>query len=124
VLGLGYGLTYAAIPGIIVRAVPESETGSATGFYQVVRYIGFSVGSALAASILAGATPSGSSLPTVSGYHALTWIAVGICIIAALFAWIIPAVDRRSGELSPAELRREEEESELASAGLPGVNPD
>jgi MFS family permease len=124
VLGLGYGLTYAAIPGIIVRAVPESETGSATGFYQVVRYIGFSVGSALAASILAGATPSGSHLPTVSGYHALTWIAVGICIIAALFAWIIPAVDRRSGELSPEELRREEEESELASAGLPGVNPD
>ena len=53
VLGLGYGLTYAAIPGIIVRAVPESETGSATGFYQVVRYIGFSIGSALAASVLA-----------------------------------------------------------------------
>ena len=124
VLGLGYGLTYAAIPGIIVRAVPESETGSATGFYQVVRYIGFSVGSALAASILAGATPSGSHLPTVSGYHALTWVGVGICVIAALFAWIIPALDRRTGEPSPEELRREQEESELASAGLPGVNPD
>jgi MFS family permease len=124
VLGLGYGLTYAAIPGIIVRAVPESETGSATGFYQVVRYIGFSVGSALAASILAGATPSGSPLPTVSGYHVLTWVAVGICIIAAAFAWLIPALDRRSGELSPEERRREEEESELASAGLPGVNSD
>jgi MFS family permease len=39
-------------------------------------------------------------------------------------AWIIPAVDRRSGDLSPEELRREEEESELASAGLPGLNPD
>src|SRR6202012_5552070 len=119
VLGLGYGLTYAAIPGIIVRAVPESETGSATGFYQVVRYIGFSVGSALAASLLASATPSGSHLPTVSGYHALTWVGVVICVIAALFAWIIPALDRRTGEPSPEELRREQEESELASAGLP-----
>ncbi len=85
----------------------------------MVRYIGFSVGSALAASILAGATPSGSHLPTVSGYHALTWIGVGICVIAAAFAWIIPAVDRRSGELSPEERRREEEESELASRGPP-----
>ncbi len=66
VLGLGYGLTYAAIPGIIVRAVPESETGSATGFYQVVRYIGFSVGSALAASVLAAETPAGSQLPRPS----------------------------------------------------------
>jgi MFS family permease len=122
VLGLGYGLTYAAIPGIIVRAVPESETGSATGFYQVVRYIGFSVGSALAASVLASATPAGSHLPTVSGYHALTWIGVGICIIAALFAWILPAVDRGGREPSAEELRREEEEAELASAGLPGID--
>jgi MFS family permease len=123
VLGLGYGLTYAAIPGIIVRAVPESETGSATGFYQVVRYIGFSVGSALAASVLAGATPAGSQLPAYSGYQSLTWIGVGICVIAAIFAWILPAVDRGGGEPSAAELRREEEEAELASAGLPGI-PD
>src|SRR6202012_2922535 len=83
VLGLGYGLTYAAIPGIIVRAVPESETGSATGFYRVVRYIGFSVGSPLAASVLAGATPAGSQLPDHSGYQSLTWIGVGNCGIAA-----------------------------------------
>ena len=30
------------------------------GFYQVVRYIGFSVGSALAAAILAGHTAPGA----------------------------------------------------------------
>jgi MFS family permease len=126
VLGLGYGLTYAAIPGIIVRSVPESETGSATGFYQVVRYIGFSVGSALAASVLAGATPAGSQLPTVSGYHAVTWIGVGICVIAAIFAWLLPILGGRGTPTDPsaAETRREEEEAELASAGLPGVGGD
>ncbi len=125
VLGLGYGLTYAAIPGIIVRAVPESETGSATGFYQVVRYIGFSVGSALAASVLASATPAGSQLPTVSGYHSVTWIAAGICVVAAIFAWVLPVLGGRGGATEPTaeELRRDEEESELASAGLPGI-PD
>ncbi|HVW46083.1 MAG TPA: MFS transporter [Solirubrobacterales bacterium] len=126
VLGLGYGLTYAAIPGIIVRSVPEGETGSATGFYQVVRYIGFSVGSALAASVLAGATPAGSRLPNVSGYHALTWIGVGICVLAAISAWVLPVLGARGRgtEPSAAELRREEEEAELASAGLPGVGAD
>jgi len=41
-LGLGVGLTYAAMPGLIVGAVPPGETGSALGFYQVSRFVGFS----------------------------------------------------------------------------------
>jgi hypothetical protein len=47
ILGVGLGATSAAIPGLIVGAVPEEQTGSALGFFQVVRYIGFSLGSAL-----------------------------------------------------------------------------
>ncbi|HTR75841.1 MAG TPA: MFS transporter [Solirubrobacterales bacterium] len=122
VLGLGYGLTYAAIPGLIVRAVPESETGSATGLYQVIRYVGFSIGSALAASILASETPAGSLLPKLAGYTKITWIGIGICIAAAILAWVLPGRDLERGRIpDPAELRREEEEGELASAGLPGV---
>jgi predicted MFS family arabinose efflux permease len=125
VLGLGYGLTYAAIPGIIVRAVPESETGSATGFYQVVRYIGFSVGSALAASVLASETPAGSQLPRLAGYTAVTWIGIVICVFAAILAWVMTGrSEGRRGEPTAAELRREQEESELAGAGLPGLGTD
>ena len=52
-LGIGFGFTFAAIPGLITSAVPAGEIGSAMGFYQVVRSIGFSAGSALVASILA-----------------------------------------------------------------------
>jgi predicted MFS family arabinose efflux permease len=124
VLGLGYGLTYAAIPGIIVRSVPESETGSATGFYQVVRYIGFSLGSALAASLLASATPAGSHLPDLGGYTAITWVGVAICVFAAVLAWVLPSDGGGEREPTAAELRREEEEGGLASAGLPGVGTD
>ena len=40
VLGAGLGATFAAIPGVIVRAVPAGEAGSATGFYQVARFAG------------------------------------------------------------------------------------
>src|ERR1700722_19914042 len=50
--GLGIGFTTAAMPGFIVGAVPPSETGSATGFFQVVRSIGLTVGSALSAAVL------------------------------------------------------------------------
>ncbi|HEX4304987.1 MAG TPA: MFS transporter [Solirubrobacterales bacterium] len=124
VLGLGYGLTYAAIPGIIVRSVPESETGSATGFYQVVRYIGFSLGSALAASLLASATPAGSHLPDLGGYTAITWTGVAICVFAAVLARVLPSDGGGEREPTAAELRREEEEGGLASAGLPGVGTD
>jgi predicted MFS family arabinose efflux permease len=119
VLGLGFGLTYAAIPGMIVRAVPESETGSATGIYQVVRYIGFSLGSALAASLLASNTPAGSQLPDLAGYTTITWVGIAICVAAAVIAWLLPGAP--AADPAADETRREEEEAELASAGLPGV---
>jgi predicted MFS family arabinose efflux permease len=61
ILGLGLGLTFAEMPGLIVAAVPAAETGSALGFYQVVRWVGAAVGSALVASVVAahhaGGTP-------------------------------------------------------------------
>ena len=97
---------------------PESETGSAMGFYQVVRYIGFSLGSALTASILASHTPAGQHLPTESGFTLALWIAVGICIAAAALAAILPARGRIS---DPREELLGEEDAELATAGLVGL---
>lgn len=52
VAGVGSGCTFAALPGLIVRAVPATETGSATAFNHVLRYLGFSAGSALALALL------------------------------------------------------------------------
>ena len=117
VLGLGLGATFAAIPGLIVRAVPPTETGSAMGFYQVARYIGFSLGSALAATLLAGSTPAGQHLPAESGYTLVLWTAVAVCVLAAGLAWVLPgrgAADRDEELLG-------EEDGELGTAGLVGV---
>jgi MFS family permease len=123
VFGLGAGITFGAIAGLIVRAVPEAQTGSATGFYQVVRYIGFSVGSALAASVLASQTPAGAQLPHEAGFTTIAWIGVGICVVGALLGWFLPGRDAFSNPPTSDQRRREEEEAELASAGLPGVGP-
>lgn len=52
IAGIGSGLSFAGIPGLPVGSVPRSETGSAIAFTMVVRYLGFSVGSALAVTVL------------------------------------------------------------------------
>ena len=94
-LGAGLGITFAAIPGLIVHAVPPSETGSAMGFYQVVRFVGFSTGSALAASVLNGRATS-SGYPTVAEYTSVFWIAAAICTVAAVLSMALPASPDRS----------------------------
>jgi MFS family permease len=91
ILGIGLGITFAAIPGLIVRSVPQSETGSAMGFYQVVRFVGFSLGSAVTASILAGHTSRSTGQPTETSYTTVFWVAGAICVVAAVVAWTLSA---------------------------------
>jgi MFS family permease len=88
--GIGVGLTFGAMPGLIVRAVPKSETGSATGFYMVVRSIGLSLGSAIAAAVLAAHTPPGHSLPTFAGFRTALLIGAGLCVATAIVSYVLP----------------------------------
>lgn len=96
-VGVGLGTTFAAIPGFIERAVPSGEFGSAMGFYQVVRYVGFSLGSALTAAVLDSHTLAGETHPEEGGYILALWIASGVCAAAAALAWVLPgaATQRR-----------------------------
>lgn len=45
--GLGSGFTFSSLAGLIVPHVPSEETGSAMAFNQLLRYLGFSAGSAV-----------------------------------------------------------------------------
>ena len=113
-VGVGFGFTFAAIPGIITRAVPEGETGSAMGFYQVVRAIGFSVGSALTASILAAHDAS------EQGFVVALWVAAAACVVAGVGAAVL--TPSGTSALSGPLERRVREDAELASAGLIDVD--
>ncbi|HYA67733.1 MAG TPA: MFS transporter, partial [Acidimicrobiales bacterium] len=117
--GIGIGFTFAAMPGFIVRAVPASETGSATGFYQVLRSIGLSVGSALAAAVLAAYTDAGRTYPSFEGFQLTLVIAAALCVITAVLSYVLPgAAARRPPPLTEEVEMMMEEEAEVEGVGL------
>jgi MFS family permease len=122
ICGLGVGFTTGAMPGFIVRAVAHSETGSAMGFYQVVRSIGLTVGSALSAAVLLAHTPSGQALPDVGGFVMTLIIAAGLCIVTAVVSFVLPGREVSSPHVFTVnEDDREalmKDEAELAATGF------
>ncbi|PJJ57865.1 MFS transporter [Mumia flava] len=50
--GLGSGFSFSSMAFLIVPHVPPSETGSAMAFNQLLRYLGFSVGSAASVALI------------------------------------------------------------------------
>ncbi|MFF7192560.1 MFS transporter [Streptomyces sp. NPDC008079] len=90
VAGLGVGVIFAVVPGFLVRAVPAHETGSAMSFNQVLRYIGYAVGSALSAAVLEAHTAEGAAFPTSGGYSAVGLLSCGVWLAAAVVAVAVP----------------------------------
>jgi MFS family permease len=90
ICGLGVGFTTGAMPGFIVRAVAPGETGSATGFFQVVRSIGLTVGSALSAAVLMAHTRPGQALPGAGGFQVALIIAAALCLATAVASFVLP----------------------------------
>jgi MFS family permease len=100
--GVGAGFTFAAMPGLVVRGVPASETGSALGFYQVLRSIGLSIGSALAAAILAIFTARGRLYPDVTGFRTALIVGGIVCLLTAVVSYVLPGA---IVERAPSPLR-------------------
>ncbi len=74
ILGFGVGGFSAAMPAVILAVTPTSETSSAMSFNQVVRSVGFSLGSAVGGLILAAGTDPGRVFPTDAAYAIAAWI--------------------------------------------------
>jgi MFS family permease len=90
VSGLGVGAAFAAFPALVISAVPSSETGSAMSLNQVLRYVGYALGSALTGTVLAAATPGGAAAPSGSGYTTIAAIGFAVCLLSAVLAWLLP----------------------------------
>jgi hypothetical protein len=89
ILGAGLGTTYAAIPGLIVKSVPQRDR-QRHGLLPGGPLRGLFARDALAASILASPTSSSTGQPTVGGYTTVLWVAGSICVAAAVLAWVRP----------------------------------
>jgi MFS family permease len=85
-LGAGFGLAFSAMSGIIVDAVPSTQTGVASGMNANIRTVGGAVGAAAMASIVtARVLPDG--LPKESGYtagFAMLTVSMALAVAAGL----------------------------------------
>lgn len=95
--GLGVGAIFAVMPGLVVGAVPPHETGSATSFNQVIRYVGYATGSTLSAVVLEAHTAPGHALPANSGYTVAGLIGCGMWLVTALASLVLPRLRRGAG---------------------------
>lgn len=118
IVGLGVGLTVSVMPALILGSVPASETGSATGFNQVLRMAGFSAGSALSATVLEAATPVGAGFPDASGYQTGAYVALALC--AAILVVVVPLVVRTRPDRGPTV---REQSCEPVADALAGASP-
>jgi EmrB/QacA subfamily drug resistance transporter len=86
VAGVGIGLSFAAMPNLIVATVPASETGVALGMNTVTRWVGGAIGSQMAISVLA-AHPGRDGFPADRGFteaFALTAVILVVAVGASL----------------------------------------
>lgn len=92
VIGIGIGLGYAAMPTLIMQAVPIHETGAANGLNTLMRALGTSIASAVVAAVLAGSAveAGGASLPSEAGFTMALVFGLGAAILCAVLASLIP----------------------------------
>jgi predicted MFS family arabinose efflux permease len=84
ILGFGVGSFSAAMPGVILAVTPKSETTSAMSFNQVVRSVGFFLGSAVGGLVLAAGTDTGHLFPTDMAYTTAAWIGIAAMAVTAM----------------------------------------
>jgi EmrB/QacA subfamily drug resistance transporter len=92
VMSAGIGFAYAAMPNLIIEAVPAHQTGEATGFNALIRSVGGSLGSQISATILASSAVAG--IPADSGYTNAFTVSAGVALVAGLVAMLIPPSKR------------------------------
>jgi Na+/melibiose symporter-like transporter len=92
VIGAGTGLAYSAMPALIMRSVPATETGAANGLNALMRSLGTSTAAALLSAVLANVTVDvgGRQLPSLTGFRIAFALAAGTILIGLLLTAFLP----------------------------------
>lgn len=93
VIGAGIGIAYAAMPALIMGAVPVTETAAANGLNALMRSVGTSLSSAVVAVVLAQSVVrlGAFALPTESAFTLALLISLAACGLALGLTALIPS---------------------------------
>lgn len=94
-LGLGVGLSFAALGTMAVEHVDPSKTAVASAVNALVRLVGGSVAGAVISAILTSNTIRNTTVPSVHAYQLSFSIATGCVTLAAAFAGFFGWLNRR-----------------------------
>jgi MFS family permease len=85
-VGVGTSMTYAAMPTLIMRAVPVTESASANGLNTLLRSIGTSASSATMAAVttIGLVRVGGDVFPSFEALTAVFWLAGGLSLVSAV----------------------------------------
>ena len=89
IMSSGIGLAYAAMPNLILEAVPPHQTGEATGINALVRSVGSSLGSQVSATVLAAGAVAG--LPTSTGFSRAFAVSAVVAACSGVVAVMVPS---------------------------------
>ncbi len=103
-LGIGIGLSFAALGNLVVEAVPPEQTGAAGGMNTVMRTIGGALGGQLAATLIA-AHVGADGQPLESGFTAAFVMAAGFLVVCTFAALLVP----RRGRIAAPQIALAEE---------------
>ncbi|GAB3577478.1 hypothetical protein GCM10027445_43120 [Amycolatopsis endophytica] len=120
--GAGVGLAYAAMPSLIMNAVPATETAAANGLNTLMRSIGTSSSSAVVGMVLAGMTIDldGRAVPSLDGFRATFLIGLAACLAGLLVAFFIPGRTRPADTMLTGVVRSARDVLEGAAITLIG----
>jgi MFS family permease len=99
----GFGLALAALPNLIIEAVPQRITGEAVSVNAMVTRVSFSLGVQVPATIIAASAVAGSTLATNESFRQAYLTAAGFSLAAGVTAVLIPRPSRRTGVQTGAD---------------------
>lgn len=101
-IGIGIGFTFAAMPMIIMRSVPATETGASNGLNALFRSLGTSTASAVMGGVLASMSieVDGVAVPTRDAFMFCFVLALIVGIVAVVLSLLVPK--HRAAEPRPS----------------------
>ena len=91
-VGVGIGFGYASMPMLIMRSVPQNETGASNGLNALFRSLGTSTAAAVIGAVLASlsVTQGGVQVPTAAAFDVAFVLGGAAAMVALALALFIP----------------------------------